>query len=978
MAATFEINNWKKCFEEIFNESSKSDEDFLKLLFEEFCKIGDLFQSEITTPIEAHPIYIQVNYGDSSDKIERNKFYSSEKVIAVDTVRKEVSNLIKNSKNGKLYITQKWFITLITYLLANKEQFLEKKYFIDESQLTRLLKEIKPIGSSKNKIKLAHSYNEYLELVFSSNEWLSGSFSTKIIDPKWTKTQFKVDGEFYFRSILSSLSSSDNKINEPTENDQDRKVNDVVSVRTLSKFPKYSILVISILIGVPLILYFLFFKGGNVPFEEIKIGDQIWSSEINIPVPGSVCYEGNDSNCENLGRLYSLKAARKIADLYDGWELPYYSDIQKLIDYFPSKQELMNVLVGNEPGELGIKLTGVVHQNSNGREMFSRMGIETAIWSNSISSEYEDLDGIYRPYALRVLDDDIFGSICDCWTIHDKLSIRLIKTDRGNKVDIISEENIPEEEILIDKPERREILNGIIEEVGLELKNDFNNDSIKKLSDVLISKIHYATQTLAPYKMNSGRLLSPERGELLHYLFLLNLDENTIGKIINGADFSYSDLSNKDLSKFDWGRKGLFGIHGQYNNEVTIMVTANKRIKLNNSNFNNSDLQAAKFYADLQGSSFINSKLFGTEFIWSDLSDCSFVNGNLKQCYFLQNQMNRVSFMGGVLKGSQFSFCDLRGANFDYSTITSDLGYSSFSNCFFGSMGTFFDYFIQLNPSEIYLFGRPYIEESKTASGLGIPIVTIDEIKRKIKSKKIPINQDTEDGINLDELDNSFEIVGYKDSIHQPYFTFFGDNFSREDFREKLKKSNYLDPSKNELFSYMVRIGDNNNRSAKLLRSFYSFEGDEFTDEEARSEDTLTYYSSHENLSADYRGKKYVFEKTKNRSIASFVSSDLRSVSFSYSTLDYVSFSKSTFKRVKFDENYMHKSNFRIKNGDAIVTNCHFSALFVNKVFSKSFFQKDLQQYLEFKSGFLFNKKKYPNNFYEDLEPLFASQPRRW
>ena len=76
----------------------------------------------------------------------------------------------------------------------------------------------------------------------------------------------------------------------------------------------------------------------NNGIDEIKIGDQVWSNNIAIPLRGSICPE----NCEKNGRLYTLEAAKQIANTLQGWHLPTENDWE-ILEEFVKDPELKDL-----------------------------------------------------------------------------------------------------------------------------------------------------------------------------------------------------------------------------------------------------------------------------------------------------------------------------------------------------------------------------------------------------------------------------------------------------------------------------------------------------------------------------------------------------------------------------------------------------------------------------------------------------------
>lgn len=66
-----------------------------------------------------------------------------------------------------------------------------------------------------------------------------------------------------------------------------------------------------------------------VYYPSVQIGNQIWtSSNMNEDIDGSYCFNDNQDNCRNAGRLYTWKAAQRVCG--NGWHLPSSEEFETL------------------------------------------------------------------------------------------------------------------------------------------------------------------------------------------------------------------------------------------------------------------------------------------------------------------------------------------------------------------------------------------------------------------------------------------------------------------------------------------------------------------------------------------------------------------------------------------------------------------------------------------------------------------------
>lgn len=173
-----------------------------------------------------------------------------------------------------------------------------------------------------------------------------------------------------------------------------------------------------------------------------------------------------------------------------------------------------------------------------------------------------------------------------------------------------------------------------------ELKDTTNNLE-RKLSTQLIGRIISLSEGLKPYQFleNDSIIsspLSPERGQLLINILYSELNEETLQKIFNKANFTFSDLRNVDFST--------------HNIDSNARNSAIKNVNLKGSNFSYANLSSCNFNgSNLQSCIFSGANLFGTTFDSADLSFTTFKNlrkefYNSEFCTFMDAKIEGIEF----------------------------------------------------------------------------------------------------------------------------------------------------------------------------------------------------------------------------------------------------------------------------------------------------------------------------------------------
>lgn len=196
------------------------------------------------------------------------------------------------------------------------------------------------------------------------------------------------------------------------------------------------------------------------------------------------------------------------------------------------------------------------------------------------------------------------------------------------------------------------LLSNLMNKIDTEIQNQNTDSETNNLSSQTIGRIISLSQHLKPYRYFENdslrtKPLSPERGQLLVYLNLLNLSKNTFDQILKHADFNYSDLEEINLdtmylskarlsrSSFRGAVIGAFDFSNvscyecDFSNTHFLMGARNR---LYSDKFEIDKFSRAKFkYARLIGSKFDNSDITGIDFSFSNLSEATFKYSILNQ-----------------------------------------------------------------------------------------------------------------------------------------------------------------------------------------------------------------------------------------------------------------------------------------------------------------------------------------------------------
>jgi uncharacterized protein YjbI with pentapeptide repeats len=213
------------------------------------------------------------------------------------------------------------------------------------------------------------------------------------------------------------------------------------------------------------------------------------------------------------------------------------------------------------------------------------------------------------------------------------------------------------------------LMGNVLDKVDEELKNNPQGP----LSSATIARVVALSYTFKPYASFAGdslskARLSPERGQLLLALSLMNIDSVSFAKIKQGAIFFGADLGDADLSGAD-----LSGVN---------LREANLRgANLSGANLKGADLKEANLWgANLNNAQLGGANLNRADARWAELNGAdmrgAYLNGidltsaKLQQADLTGAAFNWAKVGGAMLNGVKIIGVDMQGTIFARANLT--------------------------------------------------------------------------------------------------------------------------------------------------------------------------------------------------------------------------------------------------------------------------------------------------------------------
>lgn len=208
------------------------------------------------------------------------------------------------------------------------------------------------------------------------------------------------------------------------------------------------------------------------------------------------------------------------------------------------------------------------------------------------------------------------------------------------------------------------LMRSVLDDVRAELKRNPG----RTLRNTTTDRIAALSLSFKPYKYFehdslSDKVCSPERGQLLQALVLMNIDTGTFARIKRNTLFAGADLRQTDLKGVD-----LSGIN---------LREANlKDADLSGANLKGADLGKANLWgANLNRANLCDADLKRADLSWAKLNAASLIRTNLNGAILINTQLMKADLNGANVQwaqsdGALFNEASLTRVNFTGTQLT--------------------------------------------------------------------------------------------------------------------------------------------------------------------------------------------------------------------------------------------------------------------------------------------------------------------
>jgi uncharacterized protein YjbI with pentapeptide repeats len=201
------------------------------------------------------------------------------------------------------------------------------------------------------------------------------------------------------------------------------------------------------------------------------------------------------------------------------------------------------------------------------------------------------------------------------------------------------------------------LMGNLLDAMDRELKSDIGQPGVRDLSPQIIGRVVALSKSLRPYRYLESdslvaRELSPERGQLLVSIVNSQIDNGSLRRIFQFADFSFADLKDVVLS-------------GEYLSGINLHHADLAGAILDETDLSRADLSGA----DLSDAVFARANVREARFRQANLTNAYFESADLTQANFYGAKMRSANFAGAKLRQTHFTNADLSAANLFGATL---------------------------------------------------------------------------------------------------------------------------------------------------------------------------------------------------------------------------------------------------------------------------------------------------------------------
>ena len=170
-------------------------------------------------------------------------------------------------------------------------------------------------------------------------------------------------------------------------------------------------------------------------YKTVAIGDQVWMAEnLNYKVYPSYCFDNEESNCEQYGRLYAWSAAMSACP--SGWHLPSKDEFEALLsavggqEFAGKKLKSSDGWNGDGNGTDAYGFSALPACKSQISGSCDAIGYCTHFWSSTLAD-----DGVSKnPYNMYLYHDQAKAFLASNWDRGDGYSVRCVKGESSSSV----------------------------------------------------------------------------------------------------------------------------------------------------------------------------------------------------------------------------------------------------------------------------------------------------------------------------------------------------------------------------------------------------------------------------------------------------------------------------------------------------------------------------------------------------------------